>query len=935
MQSSYSTPDSRTRAKVRMEPVASPTRPSRSSASGGSSSMLGFPIPTDLLLGLLLNKTLLASAALLVRTWLSCPHSESIHSQLSFTELSGLSTDTKSSTSSWAIATFAFLIAAVLQGVWFKAWQWAPAVKRVDKRRLCTLAAITFVQLLVWLMAVRKLDAVNVIIFTQHCEIWAVDLAKSLSGRSYGGYTTLFALAISFLSSVSNVDSPSPGPLDYSGHILDMYTDADLPDSLRRNRPAGLASPSQLRAASAAVEASAANFSVFDTLTGHAYLLIFALLTIEKESALLSASRDTGGRRRAGIVATIVAAAFAVPSSLLLKLFGFSTFPAISSIVPSSSSGEGGSFSHLPAYLAISFGFLILEPLVSTSIESHASTKDRVAHGWPIAVLASFAIGFVGFGYKAHWPQVGVALLVGQTLRSILKNSPDHISTRFTASSSPSIGEDRHGNAVSTTSSDVSALQELVDSFTSAIAATKRAIKIILANPDSRKIFQFLVVNLAFMGVQLLWGVWTNSLGLISDAIHMFFDCAAIGMGLFASVMATWPTDSTFTYGYGRVETLSGFANGIFLILISVFIVFEAVQRIIEPPVMNNNTQLLVVSSMGLAVNLFGMWATGGHHHHGHSHGHAHDHGHGHAHDHGHGHGHGHSHNMMGVYLHVMADTLGSVGVIISTLLIGQFGWTGFDPIASLFIAFMIVGSVIPLVLESGRILCLEVGEHREEEMNEALDALRSIEGVASYHSPRFWPKDAETLVGTIRVQVTWPPTAAAASAAAADGHQHERDHEHKHKHQHSAHGHKHSHGHEHKHDHAHDYSRDHSHRHDHSHANYHDHNHGHGHCHNYESEHSTHSSNGVSAASGAATPEVIAKKVENLLKARIHGLESVAVQLEKVGEAASPGGAGVFGSTPMSGSPSYSSLYENSLSATRSNGAANLSPASVHRHHH
>lgn len=71
------------------------------------------------------------------------------------------------------------------------------------------------------------------------------------------------------------------------------------------------------------------------------------------------------------------------------------------------------------------------------------------------------------------------------------------------------------------------------------------------------------------------------------------------------------------TLSYGRVETLSGFANGIFLILISIFIVFEAIQRLIDPPEMNTN-QLLVISMAGLAVNLVGMFATG-HHHHGHS----------------------------------------------------------------------------------------------------------------------------------------------------------------------------------------------------------------------------------------------------------------------------------------------------------------------------
>jgi len=106
-------------------------------------------------------------------------------------------------------------------------------------------------------------------------------------------------------------------------------------------------------------------------------------------------------------------------------------------------------------------------------------------------------------------------------------------------------------------------------------------LRIILASPESRKIFYFLLLNLLFMLVQMLYGVWTNSLGLISDAIHMAFDCMAIAMGLFASVMSGWEKNERFTYGYGRVETLSGFANGIFLILISVFIVFEAVQRLL------------------------------------------------------------------------------------------------------------------------------------------------------------------------------------------------------------------------------------------------------------------------------------------------------------------------------------------------------------------
>jgi len=113
----------------------------------------------------------------------------------------------------------------------------------------------------------------------------------------------------------------------------------------------------------------------------------------------------------------------------------------------------------------------------------------------------------------------------------------------------------------------------------------------------------------------------------------------------------------------------------------------------------------------------------------------------------------GHSHNMRGVFLHVMADTLGSVGVIISTLLIQFYGWTGFDPIASLFIAILIAASVIPLVIDTGKVLCLDV-DHREDDIQQALSELPFVEGLASYTSPRFWPKDASSLIGSIHIQL-------------------------------------------------------------------------------------------------------------------------------------------------------------------------------------
>jgi len=108
---------------------------------------------------------------------------------------------------------------------------------------------------------------------------------------------------------------------------------------------------------------------------------------------------------------------------------------------------------------------------------------------------------------------------------------------------------------------------------------------------------------------------------------------------------------------------------------------------------------------------------------------------------------------MRGVFLHVMADTLGSVGVIISTLLIQFYGWTGFDPIASLFIAILIAASVIPLVIDSGRVLALDMGE-RDTSIRQVLSELTRVEGVASYTQPRFWPKDASSVIGSIHIQL-------------------------------------------------------------------------------------------------------------------------------------------------------------------------------------
>jgi len=370
--------------------------------------------------------------------------------------------------------------------------------------------------------------------------------------------------------------------------------------------------------------------------------------------------------------------------------------------------------------------------------------------------------------------------------------------------------------------------------------------KNILSDKTSRNIFCFLLLNLVFAFLELFYGMWTNSLGLISDSFHMFFDCTALLTGLIATVIARWGKNERYSYGYVRAEIMAGFMNALFLMFVAFFIFSEAVERAFHPPHVEHE-RLFVISVLGFLVNLIGIFVFGhghgdgdhGHSHagisHGHSHGggghshaqvqnllagefnnddfhndfhnkkhgHSHSHGgadhghshgggdhghshggggdHGHSHggggDHGHSHGaggnHGHSHGihdsggnikvsnqkiMQGVFLHILADTLGSVGVIVSSVLIKYFGWMMADPICSMMIAILISLSIWPLLLDSMSVLMQRTPREIEYELPIAYQRVCQLDGVNSVQDPHFWTLCSKNFVGSMRVLVT--PTA-------------------------------------------------------------------------------------------------------------------------------------------------------------------------------
>ncbi len=109
---------------------------------------------------------------------------------------------------------------------------------------------------------------------------------------------------------------------------------------------------------------------------------------------------------------------------------------------------------------------------------------------------------------------------------------------------------------------------------------------------------------------------------------------------------------------------------------------------------------------------------------------------------------------MHGIFLHILADTMGSVAVIISTLLIYFYGWSGFDPIASVIIAVLIFASAIPLVKSSARTLLLTIPEDTEFDLREALAGVSALRGVVGYAVPKFWLDEGEErrVLGVIHV---------------------------------------------------------------------------------------------------------------------------------------------------------------------------------------
>lgn len=227
---------------------------------------------------------------------------------------------------------------------------------------------------------------------------------------------------------------------------------------------------------------------------------------------------------------------------------------------------------------------------------------------------------------------------------------------------------------------------------------------------DAGRIRSALFLTATFFVVELVGGWLTNSLALLSDAVHMFTDVGALTLALVTMWIAAQPPSASKTYGYTRAEILGALVNGIALCVIVVWIVVEASQRIQDTPVVHSGG-MTVVAAIGLLVNVVCAVLLRP------------------SHDAGLG--------LRAAFMHVLIDLLGSIGAIGAGLVMLATGWYAIDSMVAIAIAVLVLGGVWGVVREAVDILMESVPGHVDLERLRA--DLESVPGTCRLHDLHVW----------------------------------------------------------------------------------------------------------------------------------------------------------------------------------------------------
>ena len=221
--------------------------------------------------------------------------------------------------------------------------------------------------------------------------------------------------------------------------------------------------------------------------------------------------------------------------------------------------------------------------------------------------------------------------------------------------------------------------------------------------------FRFAILLTTFvLGIEIVGGILSNSLALLSDAAHVFSDSLSLIMSWLAIYLSTRPATSSRTYGYHRAEVFAAFINGVSLVAISAWIFYEAVHRFMDPEPVKSK-EMLVVAIIGFIANMAIVWLF---------------------------HGEGHkSLNVRSAVLHVIGDALASVGVIVGGAVMYWTGWFVVDPILSCGIGIIILIGAFRVTKEAVHILLEASPKHADaHKVAACINAIGSVKDVHDMH---------------------------------------------------------------------------------------------------------------------------------------------------------------------------------------------------------
>ncbi|AVP56417.1 cation transporter [Pulveribacter suum] len=230
------------------------------------------------------------------------------------------------------------------------------------------------------------------------------------------------------------------------------------------------------------------------------------------------------------------------------------------------------------------------------------------------------------------------------------------------------------------------------------------------AGASESQLKKALALTATFLVVEVIGGLWSGSLALLSDAAHMLTDVVALAIALLAVRIGRRPADDQRTFGYARFEILAAAFNALLLFAVAGYVLYEAWRRFSEPPEVQS-VAMLVVATAGLVTNLISMRLLSG--------------------------GKESSLNVKGAYLEVWADLLGSVGVIAGAIVIWLTGWVWVDTLVAVAIGLWVLPRTWVLLGESVHVL-LE-GVPRGVSLPDVRSALAGHPGVASVHELHVW----------------------------------------------------------------------------------------------------------------------------------------------------------------------------------------------------